>query len=60
MVENTAIDQDRRITVSTGFNDPLIEQTIDLRGDIHRTVMNTADQQIRQALIELGWTPPAT
>lgn len=30
----------------------------DLRKDVVRRVLDTQDQQVRQALIELGWTPP--
>ena len=37
----------------------LIEQvTLDLTGEIYRRVMNTAEEQVRMALIKLGWTPP--
>lgn len=29
-----------------------------IREQINRSVMDTQEQQIREALIELGWTPP--
>lgn len=41
------------------FPDGRIEQElVDLQGRIAREVMDTKDQQVRQALISLGWTPP--
>jgi hypothetical protein len=50
---------DHKVTVETLFTDAgLIEQTIDIAGSIHRRVLNTQEEQIRQALIALGWTPP--
>lgn len=39
--------------------DGLIEQQIDILGETHRRILNTAEQQIRDALIALGWTPPS-
>lgn len=36
----------------------IIEQRIDLGGGIIHRVLNTAEEQARQRLIELGWTPP--
>ncbi|PJF38640.1 MAG: hypothetical protein CUN55_16695 [Phototrophicales bacterium] len=30
----------------------------ELQGQLVRTVINTRDQAVREALIELGWTPP--
>lgn len=36
----------------------LIEQSIDLAGTMQKRVMNTAESQIRNALIALGWIPP--
>lgn len=29
-----------------------------LRGIVHRRIIQTEDQVIREALIKLGWTPP--
>ena len=29
-----------------------------IRNDVMRRVMDTQEQQIRDALIQLGWTPP--
>ena len=29
-----------------------------IRDDVMRRVMDTQEQQIRDALIQLGWTPP--
>lgn len=37
----------------------LIVQTIDLAGEVQRRVLDTAEQQVRNALIALGWTPPS-
>ena len=31
-----------------------------IRDDVIRRVMDTQEQQIRDALITLGWTPPST
>jgi len=44
--------------VDTAIDGPIIHQTIDLAGSIIRRVMNTAEDQTKQALIALGWTPP--
>lgn len=33
-------------------------ETIELRERITRELMDTREEQIRRALIELGWTPP--
>lgn len=32
----------------------------DVRAQIYKSVMNTADAQVRKALIDMGWTPPTT
>ncbi len=48
-----------KLDVQTSFtNDGLIKQTTEIGGQIIRTVINTQDEQIRNALIGLGWTPP--
>lgn len=48
------------LDVSTYWHtDGLIEQTINIAGIQTTRIMNTAEQQIRAALIALGWTPPA-
>lgn len=41
------------------FPSGIIEQTIDIAGSHTRRVMDTAEEHIREALIKLGWTPPA-
>ena len=33
-------------------------EELDLRAHVTKQVMRTQDAQIRQALIDLGWTPP--
>lgn len=38
----------------------VIETTIDMIGQITRRVLRTQEAQIREALVSLGWTPPAT
>ncbi len=52
-----------KFDLKTGF----IEQTtesyepdynFDLRQDVIRRVIDTQDEQVRQALIKLGWMPP--
>lgn len=51
-----------KITITTTpFPDGRIEQEVhglDFSGLILRSVMDTKEQQIRDALIDLGWTPP--
>ena len=47
-----------QIAIKTHFNDRLIEQTIDIAGVVHRRVLHIGEEQIRQALIAMGWTPP--
>jgi len=50
----------RGIDVTTDAHaNGLIEQTIDIAGYRERRVLITADEHIREALIALGWTPPA-
>jgi hypothetical protein len=50
------------INIHTAFyEDGVIEQSMtDIRGDITRMVLDTKERQIRDALVALGWTPPAT
>lgn len=38
----------------------VIESSLDIMGTIYRTVLRTQEAQIREALVGLGWTPPAT
>ena len=51
--------------VTTPYTDGHIEQVLfledvgDIRQEIFRRVLHTSEQQIREALIQLGWTPPA-
>lgn len=41
------------------FPDGRIEQElVDIRGRIMRQVINTQEEQIKKALVGLGWTPP--
>jgi hypothetical protein len=40
------------------INLEITSQSSSIRGDIFRQVLNTQEEQIRQALIKLGWTPP--
>ena len=52
-----------KFDLKTGFIEQVTEpygpdHNSDLRKDVVRRVLDTQDQQIRQALIELGWTPP--
>lgn len=51
------------ITVSTTvINHHQIEQIVDFSNSEYtmRWIINTREQQVRNALIELGWTPPLT
>lgn len=47
-----------RITVETEVIGETITQTTHILGAITRKVIQTQDDQIRAALISLGWTPP--
>jgi hypothetical protein len=52
-------DMGQNITIDTRFSEAgLIEQTIDMASVIQRRVMNVSDQQIHDALVAMGWTPP--
>lgn len=42
------------------LGDGVIEWSLDITGTVYRTVFKTQDAQIREALVALGWTPPAT
>ena len=58
------MEQKYRIT-TTPFADGMIEQEefsewTDLRESIVRQILDTKEQQIRQSLIALGWTPPVS
>jgi hypothetical protein len=48
---STAIDGDCIVT-------EIAEQFDDVRTVLNRRVINTVEQQVRAALIGLGWTPP--
>lgn len=44
-------------------NDGLIETSTSVKSggkyiDFYKKIINTQDSQVRQSLIELGWTPP--
>ncbi len=51
----TTISGDLILQETTG---PYIDWRTNAREIIAREVMNTKDQQIREALIKMGWTPP--
>lgn len=42
------------------FEGGMIESNIDMFGTVYRKVLKTQEAQIREALVALGWTPPAT
>jgi len=54
-----------RYEISTNINKGnIIEQTVrliqyDIIEDITHTITNIQEEQIKQALINLGWTPPS-
>lgn len=45
--------------VSTIIAGDIIAQRVDIAGEIRGQFLDTADRQARDALIELGWTPPS-
>ena len=48
-----------KFTINT-FIEPdsvIVQETTDLVGKIHRKVIETQDDQVRKALISLGWKP---
>lgn len=52
------------VVESKVFDDGTIEQTTlteidEIRERICTSIVRTQDQQIRECLIKLGWTPPA-
>lgn len=58
MEDQTLQGLGRKINITTSYGSDVIEQTLDIRGEIYRRVVNTQDAQIREALIKMGWTPP--
>lgn len=50
------------ITLDTRYNTDEIRQELrgsdDIRGNVHEHIMNLRDQGVREALKQLGWTPP--
>lgn len=53
-----------RYTILASTNGPLIGMQVDLvQGDLRETVLrqviDTNEPSLRQALVKLGWTPPA-
>lgn len=48
----------RKYCVTTDFDLYRINQSLDLGGYYVRFTMDTREQQVRDALIEMGWTPP--
>lgn len=51
---NTQVFADGKITQQS----ELVDDHLPSLRDIARRVIDTQDQQIREALIKLGWTPP--
>ena len=50
---------DPKFTITTSFNQDLIHQRItDPLGQVVEQWIHLQDQQVRSALIKLGWTPP--
>lgn len=47
-----------KISTTVLADDFVIQEMIDLAGRFTRKVLDTQEQQIKQALISLGWTPP--
>jgi hypothetical protein len=50
---------DRQITISTTSDEEVLEQRVDIAGDVERWIVDTRDVQVRDTLIGMGWTPPA-
>lgn len=48
----------RKYCVTTDFDFHRINQTLDLGGYYVRMAFDTRERQIRDALVEMGWTPP--
>lgn len=48
----------RKYCVTTDFDLHRINQTLDLGGYYVRMAFDTREQQTRDALVEMGWTPP--
>jgi len=50
------------VTTKHGLDGTIIQEVYSVRNDIReqimQRVMNTQEQQIKDALIKLGWTPP--
>ena len=47
-----------RVETYTTEDKKVISDFYDLHGEILRTILDTQDKQIRDTLIQLGWTPP--
>lgn len=52
----TFVTADSKIVQITSFNE--VYKEVDTMTDIMRSVMDTNEQQVIDALISLGWTPP--
>lgn len=56
------VDVSYRVNTTLLDNGQIVQETERVQGGAHETVMrqvmDTYDEQIRQALIALGWTPP--
>lgn len=49
----------QNIKVETSFTEAgLIEQRVDIGGEVSRRVLDTCEEQIRLTLIAMGWTAP--
>ena len=54
----TSLQPGFKIQISIEPNGDITQETTGLAGEICRRVVRTEDQQIRKALVELGWAPP--
>jgi hypothetical protein len=53
-------ESDTMCNISTkAFQDGTIRQVVDIAGQVNEYIAKTQDEQIKQALVTLGWTPPA-
>lgn len=49
---------DSKVIINTKFNQDIIEQEINIFGNVHREIINLRDKAVVQTLINLGWKPP--
>lgn len=62
-MHDVGVTVETKFDLGTGFIEQITtpygpDYNLDLRKDILRLVIKTQDQQVRKALIGLGWTPP--